>query len=325
MELSIIVPVYNEEENIPLLYQAVVAAIAPMQRSWELVLVDDGSKDGSVAALEKVAECDPAHVRLVELRRNFGQTAAIAAGIDHSVGEIIVLMDADLQNDPIDIPEMIKKIDEGYDLVSGWRIQRQDDFSRTLPSRFANQLISWVTGVHLNDYGCTLKAYRREVITGFRLYGEMHRFIPVYANSVGARMIEMPVHHHARRFGKAKYGLERTIKVILDLFTVKFLNSYANKPMYLFGGSGVLMIAISLAILAFLFIRRVFIGIPVLTSPFFQMSTMIFILGFQSILMGLIADLQMRTYHESQKKPTYTVRRKVNIPLAENQRAENDL
>ncbi len=181
----------------------------------------------------------PPRVRVVALRRNFGQTAAIAAGIDHSCGEIVVLMDADLQNDPADIPMMLAKIDEGYDVVSGWRNNRQDTFlTRTLPSRLANGLISRVTGVHLHDYGCTLKAYRREVITGFRLYGEMHRFIPVYANSVGAKIIEVPVHHHARRFGKAKYGLERTLKVVLDLFTVKFLNSYANKPIYLFGGVG---------------------------------------------------------------------------------------
>jgi glycosyltransferase involved in cell wall biosynthesis len=316
MDLSIVVPVYNEQESLPLLYQAVVQAITPLQRSWELLLVDDGSRDRSVAVLEELAACDPAHVRVIELRRNFGQTAAIAAGIDHSTGEIVVLMDADLQNDPADIPMMLEKIDEGYDLVSGWRKERQDDTSRTLPSHFANQLISWTTGVHLHDYGCTLKAYRREVITGFRLYGEMHRFIPVYADSVGARIFEMPVHHHARRYGKAKYGLERTMKVVLDLVTVKFLSSYANKPMRLFGGAGAVLIFSSLLMMFYLFVRRIFVGVPVLTSPFFQMSTMIFLMGFQSILMGLIAELQMRTYHESQNKPTYTIRRKVNLDTA---------
>src|SRR5512146_1149021 len=243
MDLSIVIPVYNEEENIPLLYQALQDAMRPVPCCWEVVLVDDGSKDGSLAALEKVAAADPLHVRVVALRRNFGQTAAIAAGIDHSCGEIVVLLDADLQNDPADIPMMVEKIQAGYDVVSGWRVNRQDTYlTRTLPSNMANWLISTVTGVHLHDYGCTLKAYRREVITGFRLYGEMHRFIPVYANQVGARLLEIPVRHHARRFGKAKYGLERTLKVLLDLFTVKFLVAYANKPIYLFGGAGIVKI-----------------------------------------------------------------------------------
>ena len=255
------------------------------------------------------------HVRVIELRRNFGQTAAIAAGIDYSCGEVVVLIDADLQNDPADIPMMIEQIKAGYDVVSGWRIKRKDNFAtRTLPSRLANGLISSVTGVHLHDYGCTLKAYRREVITGFKLYGEMHRFIPVYASSVGARIIEVPVQHHPRRFGKAKYGLERTLKVVLDLVTVKFLLSYANKPIYLFGGAGIILIAIAALIMLYLFVRRVFLDISVLGSPFFQMSTMIAILGVQSILMGLIAELLARTYHESQGKPTYTVRQTLNLP-----------
>jgi len=209
---------------------------------------------------------------------------------------------------------MLEKINEGYDVVSGWRARRKDDFlTRTLPSKLANGLISWETGVHLHDYGCTLKAYRREVITGYRLYGEMHRFIPVYANSVGAKILEVPVHHHPRKFGKAKYGLERTFKVVLDLFTVKFLSSYSNKPIYLFGGTGLVLVLLSGLVLLYLAIRRIFWGVPVLESPFFQMSTMIFILGFQSILMGLIAELQVRTYHESQDKPTYTVRKTVGF------------
>ena len=313
MELSIIVPVYNERENLPLLYEAVVKAVSPLQRTWELVLVDDGSRDGSVAVLEELAAGDHEHVRVVELRRNFGQTAAIAAGIDHSQGKIIILMDADLQNDPADIPMLLAKIDEGFDVVSGWRKNRQDTLSRRLPSQLANRMISWATGVYLHDYGCTLKAYRREVITGFRLYGEMHRFIPAFANAVGAKMIELPVNHHARRFGKAKYGLERTLKVILDLLTVKFLSSYANKPIYLFGGAGAVLILFSLALMLYLFIRRIFFEISVLSSPFFQISTMIFLMGFQSIMMGLIAELLVRTYHESQDKPTYTVRTVLNI------------
>jgi glycosyltransferase involved in cell wall biosynthesis len=317
VKLSVVSPVYNEEQNLPLLYDAIFNALDPLGISWELILVDDGSRDTSFSVMERLAEKDQVHVRLIGLRRNFGQTAAIAAGIDHAQGEIVVLMDSDLQNDPNDIPVMLQKIEEGYDVVSGWRINRQDSFvTRTLPSNLANWLISAVTGVHLHDYGCTLKAYRREVITGFRLYGEMHRFIPVYANSVGAKLIEMPVHHHPRKFGKAKYGLERTLKVVLDLFTVKFLSSYANKPIYLFGGTGVSLIALSLSVFIYLFIRRVFWGISVTGSPFFSMSAMIAILGFQSILMGLIAELLMRTYHESQGKTTYTVRKAVNFPLS---------
>lgn len=314
MYLSLIVPIYNEEENIPLLYPAILAAVQPLNLEWEVVLVDDGSRDRSVAELEKLAAADPAHVRVVALRRNFGQTAAIAAGIDHSSGEIIILLDADLQNDPADIPMMLQKLNEGYDVVSGWRKNRQDTFvTRTLPSSMANWLISHTTGVHLHDYGCTLKAYRREVFTGFRLYGEMHRFIPVYANSVGARIIEVPVHHHPRRFGKAKYGLERTLKVVLDLFTVKFLNSYANKPIYLFGGAGIVMMLLSLVTLLALAVRRIFFEVSVLTSPWFVVAVMVFILGFQSILMGLIAELLVRTYHESQGKTTYTVRKTINV------------
>lgn len=314
MDLSIVVPVYNEEENIPLLYDALIAVMTPLSITWEAVLVDDGSRDQSARLLEDLAQKYPEHFRAVLLRRNFGQTAAIAAGIDHSCGDVVILMDADLQNDPQDIPMMLEKINEGYDVVSGWRARRKDDFlTRTLPSKLANGLISWVTGVHLHDYGCTLKAYRREVITGYRLYGEMHRFIPVYANSVGAKILEVPVHHHPRKFGKAKYGLERTFKVVLDLFTVKFLSSYSNKPIYLFGGTGLVLVLLSGLVLLYLAIRRIFWGVPVLESPFFQMSTMIFILGFQSILMGLIAELQVRTYHESQDKHTYTVRKTVGF------------
>ena len=309
MDLSIVVPVFNEQDSLKLLYQAVCDAMSPMNVAWEVVLVDDGSKDRSVEIIEELAQLDPVHVKFVLLRRNFGQTAAIAAGIDHSCGEIVVLMDADLQNDPVDIPRMLEKINEGYDVVSGWRKNRQDNLSRRLPSQIANGLISRVTGVHLHDFGCTLKAYRREVITGFRLYGEMHRFIPAYASTVGARIIEMEVNHHPRRFGKAKYGLERTLKVMLDLVTVKFLNSYANKPIYLFGGAGIVLILLSLVVLFYLFVRRVFFLVSVMESPLFQMSTMVFIMGFQSILMGLIAELLVRTYHESQGKTTYTVRK----------------
>jgi glycosyltransferase involved in cell wall biosynthesis len=308
-ELSLVVPVYNEKENLPLLMDAVYAAMSPLNKQWEIVLVDDGSKDGSLEVLTGLADTDPDHVRVVVFRRNFGQTAAIAAGIDNSEGKIIVLLDADMQNDPADIPMLLEKLDEGYDLVSGWRKDRKDNrLTRTIPSNMANGLISWVTGVHLHDYGCTLKAYRRESLEGFRLYGEMHRFIPVFAHSVGAKITELPVRHHARKFGVAKYGLERTVKVVLDLFTVKFLLDYSHKPMRLFGGTGVILIGISALLLAYLLVRKVFFLVPVLTSPFFQIGVMLSILGFQSILMGLIAELLARTYHESQSKPTYTIR-----------------
>ncbi|HLE03526.1 MAG TPA: glycosyltransferase family 2 protein [Anaerolineales bacterium] len=311
--VSVVVPVYNEVDNLRILHGSLTAALS--RREYSLVFVDDGSSDGSLSVLSELAVEDPEHVRLVELRRNFGQTAAIAAGIDHSDGEIIVLIDADMQNDPADIPNMLEKIEQGYDVVSGWRVDRQDRLlTRKIPSRAANWLISRVTGVKLHDYGCTLKAYRREVLQGFRLYGEMHRFIPAYAGSVGARIIEMPVRHHPRLHGKTKYGLERTTKVLLDLFTVKFLISYAVKPIYLFGGTGIALILPSLGVLLFLLVRRLTIGTAVLSSPLFQTSTMLIILGFQSILMGFIAELLVRTYHESQAKPTYSIRRTLNIP-----------
>lgn len=313
MKLSIIVPVYNETESLSPLHQGIQQALGQLPLDWEVVYVDDGSADGSLQVLEGLTAADPQHVTIVVLRRNFGQTAAIAAGIDHADGDVIVLMDADLQNDPADIPMMLGKIEEGYDVVSGWRMNRQDKFlTRILPSRIANSLVSIVSGVHLHDYGCTLKAYRREVLAGFRLYGEMHRFIPAYASQVGAKIIEVPVHHHARKFGKTKYGIGRTVKVILDLFTVKFLLDYANKPIYLFGGTGVVLFVLSLIVLVYLVIMRLVAGEHLIRSPLLQMSVMLFILGFQSILMGLVAELLVRTYHESQHKPTYTVRRVIN-------------
>lgn len=311
--LSVVIPVYNEVENLPLLHKAIHEALEGLSQPWEIVLVDDGSSDGSVDALEKMAAADPEFIRVVELRRNFGQTAAIAAGIDHALGEVIVLMDADLQNDPADILMMLQKLEEGYDVVSGWRANRQDTFSRRIPSQLANGLISRVTGVHLHDYGCTLKAYRREVITGFRLYGEMHRFIPVYARMVGAKILEVRVNHHPRRFGKAKYGLGRTLKVMLDLFTVKFLFSYAAKPIYLFGGAGFLFMGASFLTLFYAVLDRFFItGLHLNRNPLLTLSVMLFTMGFQSILMGLLAEMMARTYHESQDKRTYTVRRKIN-------------
>ncbi|HET9587727.1 MAG TPA: glycosyltransferase family 2 protein [Anaerolineales bacterium] len=312
-DLSLIIPAYNEERNLPLLYDSIKCALEPLQQEWEVIFVDDGSTDQSLYVLRSLVEKDPAHVRALVFRRNFGQTAAITAGIDHAKGKTIILLDGDMQNDPADIPMLLAKLDDGYDLVSGWRKDRKDGLTRRIPSIFANGIISWVTGVHLHDYGCSLKAYRRDVLEGFRLYGEMHRFIPVFAHAVGARITEVPVRHHHRQFGHANYGLERTLKVILDLFTVKFLLNYSHKPMRLFGGAGMILITISAAVLLYLFVRRVFFLVSVLGSPFFQLSIMLMILGFQSILMGLIAELLARTYHESQAKPIYTVREMINI------------
>ena len=314
MDLSLVVPVYNEEANLPLLFDRVKQALNPLKKLWEVVFVDDGSSDKSFEVLKSLAKKDPRRVRIVSFRRNFGQTAAISAVIDHAQGETIVLLDADLQNDPADIPRLLEKLDEGFDLVSGWRKDRKDNhLTRTIPSAMANWIISRVTGVHLHDFGCTLKAYHREALAGFRLYGEMHRFIPVFAHSVGARITEMPVSHHQRKFGRANYGLERTLKVLLDLFTVKFLLEYSHKPIRLFGGAGMGLSSIGAAILFYLFIRRVFFGVSVFGSPMFIIGVMFFILGFQSILLGLIAELLARTYHESQAKPTYTVRETINI------------
>ena len=314
MNLSLIIPVYNEQDNLPYLFEAIYEVMSSMSHSWETILVDDGSRDNSLLILKEYAQKDPDHTRVISFRRNYGQTAAIAAGLDYAKGETIILLDADLQNDPADIPMLLAKLEEGFDLVSGWRRSRKDNaITRNFPSMIANWLISRVTGVHLHDYGCTLKAYRRDVLEGFRLYGEMHRFIPVYASSVGAKITEMPVNHHPRKYGKTKYGLERTAKVVLDLFTVKFLVSFSSKPIYLFGGTGGFFMVISTITMVYLFLRRFFFSVSVTGSPLFQVSVMLFILGFQSILMGLIAELLVRTYHESQHKPTYTVRTMINL------------
>jgi glycosyltransferase involved in cell wall biosynthesis len=316
--LSLVVPVYNEEGNLRLLFDSIHQTIDPLSQSWEVVFVDDGSYDGSLDILNEFVEQDPEHVRVVSFRRNFGQTAAIVAGLDHASGEIIVLLDADMQNDPADIPMMLSKLDEGYDLVSGWRKARKDSYlTRTLPSNIANWLISRVTRVRLHDYGCTLKAYRRDVLEGFRLYGEMHRFIPVFANWVGARITEVQVNHHPRTSGKTKYGLERSVKVILDLFTVKFLVSYSLKPIYLFGGTGLGLISAGGVMLFYLFVRRILGTIAVLGSPLFQLAMMLLIMGFQSFLMGLIAEMLVRTYYESQRKPIYRIRKTINLPTDE--------
>lgn len=294
MKLSIVVPVYNEEKNLPELFEQILSALKDASYDWDVTFVDDGSKDKSVEVLKQLQAREPNRVRIVVFRRNYGQTAAISAGIDHSDGDVVILMDADLQNDPADIPVLLAELDKGYDVVSGWRKDRQDNaLTRTLPSRLANQLISSSTGVHLHDYGCTLKAYRRDVLDNINLYGEMHRFIPVYADDAGAKISEVVVRHHPRKHGKANYGLERTLKVVLDLITVKFLMKFSKKPIYLFGGVGFGMMIVGLALFIWLAIRRIVAEVGVLTSPWFQIAVMMFLLGFIAILMGLIAELLM--------------------------------
>ena len=325
MKLSIVVPVYNEEKNLPELFNQVLEALKDVSYDWDITFVDDGSRDSSMQVMKEIQAEYPHRVRNVFFRRNYGQTAAISAGIDHSDGDIVVLIDADLQNDPADIPLLLEELDKGYDVVSGWRKDRQDNkITRTLPSRLANQLISSTTGVHLHDYGCTLKAYRRDVLDNINLYGEMHRFIPVYADDAGAKISEVVVRHHPRKYGKANYGLERTIKVILDLITVKFLMKFSKKPIYLFGGVGIGMMLVGFGLFLWLAIRRIISQIPVLTSPWFQIGAMLLLLGFIAVLMGLIAELLMRTYFESQKKKTYTIREVVEpIRLSFPESAEN--
>ena len=306
--LSIIIPMLNEEKNIPLLHARVSQVMKEQQYSYEVIYVDDGSTDGSFQQLSRLALFDP-HTRVIQLRRNFGQTAAISAGVHHSAGEILVFMDGDMQNDPVDIPRLLAKLDEGYDVVSGWRKHRKDArFSRKLPSWLANRLISKVSGTYLHDYGCTLKAYRREVFSHVRLYGEMHRFIPAYAALGGARIAEIEVTHHPRRFGASKYGISRTFRVMLDLLTLKFLGSFGTRPMYAFGMPG--MVSLTLAgIFASLVVGQRIAPSRVRANrnPLLSFSVLFSGFGMQCIMMGLLAELLMRTYHESQGKSTYVV------------------
>jgi glycosyltransferase involved in cell wall biosynthesis len=312
-ELSVFLPVYNEEGNLRTLAEKLVTHLDALGRSWEVVLVDDGSSDGSFEILREVAARDP-RFKVVRFRRNYGQTAAMAAGIQAARGAILVPMDADLQNDPADIVKLLAKLDEGYDVVSGWRKDRQDAaLTRNIPSMLANRLISWISGVHLHDYGCSLKAYRREVLADVRLYGEMHRFIPIYASWVGARVTEIPVTHHARTAGVSKYGLNRIFKVILDLMVVKFLSSYATKPIYVFGGAG--MVAFAAAMLAgaaAIFLKLTHQG-DFVQTPLPLLTVTLFMVSVQLVLLGLIAEMLTRTYHESQGKATYTVRQTLNV------------
>ena len=311
--LSIIVPVYNEAASIPTLCERLLAALGAIGVPFEIILVNDGSADASQAALRAVAE-QRREIKVVELKRNSGQTAAMMCGIDHASGDIIIPIDADLQNDPADIPALLAKIDEGYDVVSGWRRIRMDtEVGRDLPSRIANWMISVVSGVRLHDYGCTLKAYRREVLDGVRLYGEMHRFIPIYASWMGAKVTEIPVRHAPRAHGASHYGMERVLKVILDLIVVKFLDRHMMKPIYIFGGFGLLCLAISgLALIGALYLKYAD-HVSLIQTPLPLLSVMTFVTGFMCILMGLISEMLMRTYFEAQGKTPYAVRSRLNF------------
>ena len=320
-DLSVVLPVYNEKDNIQPVHDELIEVLSGLDLRCEIIYVDDGSRDGSAQAITALAHRNPEMVRAVLLRRNFGQTAAIQAGIDHANGAIIALMDADLQNDPHDIPLMLDQMDaEGLDLVSGWRKNRQDrELSRKLPSRIANRLISVVTGVHLHDYGCTLKTYRREVLDHVRLYGEMHRFIPVLANAAGAQFVERVVNHRARIHGKSKYGLWRTIKVVLDLMTVTFLTRYNTRPMYIFGGFGFVMSILSMLSVLVMAISGVFAGDLLWNTPWPLLAAFFGVMAIQSVLLGLMMEMLMRTYYDSQGKGPYAIRQVINghkhVPL----------
>jgi glycosyltransferase involved in cell wall biosynthesis len=307
LDVSVVVPVHDEEHNVEPLYEALIRSLEDLGRSFEMIVVDDGSRDTTYERLTRLAAKDR-RLRLVKLRRNFGQTAAMAAGFDHAVGDVIVPMDGDMQNDPADIALLLDKIDEGYDVVSGWRRERKDGIVRRIPSRIANWLIGRVTGVRLHDYGCTLKAYRTEIVRDTRLYGEMHRFLPALAHQAGARIAEIPVRHHPRTSGRSKYGLGRTFKVLLDLLTVKFLSVWFTKPSYVFGGSGVMLCFAGSLFVAWTAYQRLINDVYVYRQPSLLVGVFLFTIGFNLIMLGLLAELVVRTHHESESKPVYLVR-----------------
>ncbi len=309
MNISIVIPLLNEERNIQILYDELNQVFEKIDLEYEIIFVDDGSTDNSLDILSEIQR-DNSHIVIVSLRKNFGQTAAMTAGFDQAKGDIIISMDADLQNDPADIPKLLEKINEGYDIVTGWRYDRKDPFfSRKLPSKIANKIISFSTGVNLHDYGCTLKAFKNEVIKSISLYGEMHRFIPAIASGMGISITEIKVNHRPRRFGTSKYGISRTIRVILDLLTVKFLLSYSTRPIHVFGTIGILSGGTGLLIAAIMTFQRQFYGIGIADRPLLLLSILLMFSGVQFITMGLLAEMLSRTYHESQSKPTYYIRK----------------
>lgn len=314
-DVSIVVPVFNEEESLPHLQERLLEALGALGRPWEIVYVDDGSRDRSLEILRGFAAADP-RVRVVAFRRNFGQTAAMDAGFRHARGDVLIPMDADLQNDPADIPRLLEKMEEGegYDVVSGWRRNRKDKFlTRILPSRVANRIISRITGVRLHDYGCTLTAYRREIMRDVHLYGEMHRFIPVWAHWAGGRVTELVVQHHPRRFGSTKYGLSRIFRVILDLITVRFLVAYTTKPAYFFGKFALSAFLLAFLAFAWTLIQKFGWGTWVHKNPLFLIGIFFGLVGVQTIFIGLLAELNVRTHFESQSRPAYFVRERINV------------
>jgi glycosyltransferase involved in cell wall biosynthesis len=308
VDLSVVLPVFNEEDNLNPLYEELKEVLSGMQTEYEVVFVDDGSTDRTPAILKELKDADE-HVRVIRFRRNFGQTAALAAGFDHAEGEVIVTLDADRQNDPRDIPKLVDKLKEGYDLVNGWRYFRQDPFvSRRLPSMIANKIISFTTDVKLHDYGCTLKAFTREVARNLGLYGEMHRFIPAIASWMGISIAEVKVNHRPRVSGVSKYGISRTIRVVLDLITVKFLLSYSGRPLQFFGLFGLICGAAGLVISAIMAVQRMFFDVPLADRPLLLLGILLIFMGLQFITFGLLGELQTRAYHEAQNKPIYVIR-----------------
>lgn len=306
--LSILIPVYNEVDNVLPLFERLSAALKKTERPYEVIFIDDGSTDGTLDALIDINRKNQ-NIKIISFTRNFGQTAALSAGIDSCKGDIIIPVDGDLQNDPEDILLLLQKIEEGYDVVSGWRKDRKDPFlNRRLPSVIANKMISFIGGVHLHDYGCTLKAYRKDILKNIRLYGEMHRFIPIYAKWVGAHVTEIPVKHLARKAGSSKYGIDRVFKVILDLMVVKFLMSYSQKPIYVFGGMGLLMVLGAFISGGYAIYLKLLKGVSFILTPLPLLSVLLLMLGFLSILMGFLAEILTRTYYESQGKPTYHIK-----------------
>jgi len=321
MDLSLVIPIKDEQDNVAALHERCTAAVAPVGRSYEIVLVDDGSVDGSFAVLQRIAAGDP-HVKVVRLKRNFGQSAAMQAGLDWSTGDVIITLDGDLQNDPADIPMMLAHLEAGYDAVLGLRAKRQDNlWIRKIPSLLGNWLIRKVTGVKIKDLGCTLRVMKRELAESIPLYGEMHRFIPVLAQQAGARLIQVPVRHHPRTAGKTKYTLSRTIRVLLDLITVKFLHSYLTRPMHVMGSAGLVCMFLGfLSLLATVWMKW-HSGLWMTGNPFLHLAALLEVIGVQFISLGLIGELMTRTYFESQGKKAYTVRDTLNLEAAQKRRA----
>ncbi|MQY75463.1 MAG: glycosyltransferase [Actinobacteria bacterium] len=308
MDLSIVIPIYNERESVDRLYKELDKSLLKLGIDYEVIFIDDGSVDGTYNKLLEIHKKNSSY-KIIRFRRNFGQTAAISAGFNYSKGDAIITLDADLQNDPQDIPVMLNKLNEGYDIVSGWRKNRKDKaITRRFPSVIANKIISKLTGVYLHDYGCTLKAYKREVVKNIELYGEMHRYIPAVASWMGVKVAEIPVTHHSRKFGKSKYGISRTIRVILDIITIKFLLSYSQRPIQIFGLVGLFSGTVGFIITAYLIIMRIFFNQGLADRPLFILSIFMIFIGIQLITMGLLAEITMRIYHEAQEKPTYVIK-----------------